>query len=194
LRSIDSLYAVGAIPKMIVVFPNMNSYDSEKDYAYSRHKGGVESFFEVDGAVESSFVNDVVNGVDSILRTIPAKNSRALAGLSLGGMQTIHISAASPETFGYVGVFSAPLHSALRSGPYKNFYKNLDENLKLQFGDNPPFYAIYVGKKDVYLKTMEKFSNQIKAGGHQCLFVLDSGGHQWPQWNGFVVDFLKRIF
>jgi len=194
LRSIDSLYSIGAIPKMIFVFPNMNSYDSEKDYSYARHKGGWESFFEVDGAVESSFVEDVVRGVDKQLRTIPRKDARAIAGLSLGGMQAIHISAASPETFGYVGVFSAPLKSALRKGPYSSFYSHLDENLKLQFGENPPYYAIYVGKKDIYRSTMEKFAERLRSKGHTCIFVLDEGGHQWPQWNSFVVDFLKGIF
>jgi len=193
LKSIDSLYAAGAVTGMIVVFPNMNSYDSESDYAKSRHKGGLESFFEVDGAVESSFVKDVVGGVDKQLRTIPSKEARALAGLSLGGMQTIHISAASPDTFGYVGVFSAPLHSALRKGPYSSFYGNLDANLKLQFGTAPPFYAIYVGKKDIYRSTMEKFSGRLKAAGHECFFRLDAGGHQWPQWTGFAVDFIKKF-
>jgi len=193
LSKIDSLYSIGAIPKMIIVFPNMNSYDSEADYAKSRHKGALESFFEVDGVVESSFVYDVVKAVDLQLRTKASRDHRAIAGLSLGGMQSVHISATWPEKFRSVGVFSAPLHSALRKGPYSAFYDGLEKELFVLKPSQRPGYSIYVGKKDVYKKTMEKFRDKLLASGYDCFFLLDSGGHQWPQWISFVTDYLQKL-
>lgn len=179
--------------KILVVFPNMNSYDSENDFAKSRHKGALESFFEVDGAVETSFVRDVVGATDSLFRTIPEKEARAIAGLSLGGMQALYISASSPDTFGYVGIFSAPLHSALRNGPYSSFYKEIDGKIDAQFKNPPLLYHIYVGEKDIYKATMEKFCKELEKKGYEYSFFLDEGGHQWAQWQSFAGNFISEL-
>jgi len=193
LPMIDSLRESGASGNMLVVFPNMNSYDSEADFAYSRHKGGIESFFEVDGCVESSFVKDVVGAVDSLFFTVQSKEGRALAGLSLGGMQTMYISASNPDIFGYVGIFSAPVHSALRKGPYSSFYDGIESKIDAQFSDPPFLYAVYVGKKDIYKSTMEKFCRELEKKAYRHEFHLDNGGHQWPQWTGFLYSFMESI-
>jgi len=193
LPRIDSLMESGSMNEMLVVFPNMNSYESESDYAMSRHKGALESFFEVDGAVETSFVKDVVSAVDSQFRTDPRKDARAIAGLSLGGMQAMYISASNPGTFGYVGILSAPLHSVLRPGPYRNFYDNLDSKIEAQFADPPLLYSVYVGKNDIYRSTLEKFCKRMASKGYRCTFHLDEGGHQWPQWLSFISDFIADL-
>jgi len=190
LPAIDSLFLKEKVTPILVVFPNMNSYDSEEDYAKSRHKGALESFFEVDGAVETSFVKDVVGAMDSLFRTIPDKEHRAIAGLSLGGMQAMYISASSPETFGYVGILSAPLHSALRHSQYSSFYDDIYVKIDKQFSNPPRIYNIYVGKKDIYKSTMEKFSNELNKRNYNCRLILDAGGHQWPQWRSFAEDFI----
>lgn len=194
LPAIDSLMQSGSIVPMIVVFPNMNSYDSEEDYAYSRHKGALESFFEVDGAVETSFVKDVTGAVDSIFRTVPTKNGRAIAGLSLGGMQALYISASFHDTFAYVGILSAPLHSALRKGPYSSFYDYVESKVVNQFVTPPFTYNIYVGEKDIYKSTMDKYSKWLDSRDYECKFFLDKGGHQWPQWLSFATGFMKELF
>jgi len=194
LTAIDSLRQAASVEQMLVVFPNMNSYDSEADYAKSRHKGALESFFEVDGAVEYSFVRDVVTAIDSMFRTIPRKNARAIAGLSLGGMQTIYISASAPDVFGYVGVLSAPLHSALRKGPYSSFYDYAEAKVVNQFVCPPLRYDIYVGRKDVYKTTMENYSRWMSGRGYDCNLYLDEGGHQWPQWLSFASGFMTGLF
>jgi len=193
LNRIDSLTKANAIRKMIVVFPNMNSYDSDADYAKSRRKGGWESFFEVDGVVETSFVKDVVGATDSIFRTVPKKEARAIAGLSLGGMQAMYISASSPDVFGYVGILSAPVHSALKKGEYSSFYDGIETKIDKQFSEAPLLYNVYVGKKDIYRNTMEKFCKELESKGYDCNFKIDEGGHQWPQWLSFASSFISDV-
>ena len=193
LTLIDSLMTNGEMKPMIVVFPNMNSYDSDEDYAMSRHKGALESFFEVDGVVETSFVNDVVRSTDSLFRTIPEKKARAIAGLSLGGMQAIYISASSPSTFGQVGVFSAPLHSAIKQSPYSSFYKDIETKLDAQLTDTTLTYEVYVGSMDIYHGAMKKFSEKVNAKGIKCGFHEVKGGHEWRVWREFVRDFLNIL-
>ena len=131
LHNIDSLNAAGLMREMIVVLPNVNQYDDDRDFNKSRIKGAVESFFETDGAVEAAFVSDVVNAVDSLYRTLPDKEHRAIAGLSIGAMQAMHISANSPDMFGYVGLFSAMVHPVLRKSNYSAFYKDFNDKSSL---------------------------------------------------------------
>lgn len=194
LPTIDSLKNCGKIADMIVVLPNMNSYDSEEDYGKSRHKGALESFFEVDGAIETAFVKDIVGAIDSLYRTRAVKEGRAIAGLSLGGMQAIHISASNPDTFAYVGMLSSALHSFVRKGDYSSFYKNLESKQVAQFKNPPLLYAIYIGKKDIYKGTMEKYCKYLDENGYKHTFQISGGGHQWPEWTNYISSFMTEIF
>ena len=130
LQNIDSLTADGAMKECIVVLPNTNQHNDDKDYGKSRIKGAVESFFENDGRVEYSFVNDVVKKIDSTYRTIPEKSSRAIGGLSIGALQSLHISANHPDTFGYVGLFSPMVHPFIRHSEHSSFFKQLKKKQK----------------------------------------------------------------
>ena len=97
LQNIDSLMAHGLMKRCIVVLPNTNQHNSDRDYGKSRIKGALEAFFENDGMVEYAFVSDVVGKVDDTYRTIPEKSARAIAGLSIGALQSIHITANHPD-------------------------------------------------------------------------------------------------
>lgn len=65
------------------------------------------------GKIEKAFVPDIVTYVESHYRVKAAKQSRAIAGLSLGGLHTLFISANNPDKFDYVGLFSAQTTNAL---------------------------------------------------------------------------------
>lgn len=58
--------------------------------------------------METSFP-DVVKFIDSNYRTLNMKSGRAIAGLSMGGFHSLHISKQYPDMFDYVGLFSKPL-------------------------------------------------------------------------------------
>jgi enterochelin esterase family protein len=65
------------------------------------------------GKFEASFVKDIVGYVDQNYRTINDKSHRAIAGLSMGGLHTLFISANNPDLFDYVGLLSAQTTNAL---------------------------------------------------------------------------------
>ena len=71
----DSLYNLGKTVPAIVVMPNVNQYNDDKDFENSRYKDAMESLFEIDGTVETGFVKDVVGYVDSHFRTIPERRT-----------------------------------------------------------------------------------------------------------------------
>ncbi len=113
LQIFDNMIAKGEMKPMIVIMPNCNtnldsapgfSPSKDRDKATELAEGNASSMF---GRFESSFVSDIVHFADSAYRTVPNKANRAIAGLSLGGMQTLYISANNPDLCDYIGLFSA---------------------------------------------------------------------------------------
>lgn len=194
LHNIDSLTATGRIREMIVVLPNVNQYNDDRDFNKSRIKGAVESLFETDGMVEAAFVPDVVSIVDSIYRTLPDKNHRAIAGLSIGAMQAMHISANAPDMFGYIGVFSAMVHPVLRKSDNSAFYKKFKEKLEIQFATPPILYSIMIGRSDFYYPRMKGYVRYLERKGYTHEMLIFSGGHQWYNWTKFANIFMQQLF
>lgn len=194
LDRIDSLKAIGAMEECIVVLPNVNQYDDEKDYGNGRCKAAFESLFKVDGSTESAFVRDVVTVVDSIFRTRPEKNARAIAGLSIGGMQAIYISAGFPDTFGYVGAFSPMIHNFVMPSPYSGFYNFLGRKLKVQFADPPQYYAVMTGEKDYFILPVRCYGKRLTRKGYPHDLVINPGAHEWYNWTDFCEKFLQRLW
>ena len=194
LKDIDSLTMCGAMKPTIVVFPNMNQYNSNSDYGKSRLKSALESFYEVDGTVETVFVHDVVNATDSLFRTVPAKGSRAVAGLSIGAMQSIYLSANFPDTFGYVGMFSPMVHSFLKPGRDNRFYHHLKKKHVSQFADAPDLYMLRIGHRDFFCITVKNYSHYLDRRGYKHDVKYVSGGHEWYNWKAFCDEFLTRLW
>ena len=194
LHQVDSLIASGKMEETIIVLPNTNQYKSDRDYGKSRIKGAIESYFEVDGSVESVFVNDVVKSVDSHYRTIPTKHSRAIGGLSIGALQAIYITAAHPDMFGYVGLFSPMLHPALRYGEYASFYKHLKNKQKLQFETPPHLYWVMIGKKDFFYPRMNAYCKYLARHSYDYQYLTTTGGHDWYNWVNYCNMFMARLW
>ena len=194
LHNIDSLTVSGKMKETIVVLPNMNQYNDERDYGKSRLKGAMEAFYENDGMVEYAFVTDVVATVDSLYRTIPDKQHRAIAGLSIGAMQSMHISANAPDMFGYVGMFSSMVHPVLRRSEHSSFYKGFKGKLDMQFARPPLLYSIMIGKTDFYYPRMVMYANYLSRKGYAHELHLAKGGHQWFNWEEFANLFMQQLW
>ena len=196
-ESTDSLMQNGLAVPCIVVMPNMNQYNDDKDFEDSRFKDSFESIFEVDGAVESAFVKDVVNVVDSLYRTIPDKEHRAVAGLSIGGYQSIYFGANRPEVFGYIGAFSPYMWSLSKPSPYRrDFYGKLHQKMGLQYADNPPDgYYLYAGKWDIMRPSTLHLHYYMSRKGYEHQYTRFPGSHDWKNgWIEEYQDMLQRVF
>lgn len=125
LQILDNMIAKGEVSPMIVVMPNCNTnLDSAPGYSpYKDTKDAVElangNASSMFGRFESTFVSEIVHFVDSAYRTIPDNSHRAIAGLSLGGMQTIYIAANNPGLFDYIGLFSAQTEPSFSNSTMK---------------------------------------------------------------------------
>ena len=194
LQLTDSLITHQAVEPFILVMPNVNQYDNDADFDHSRYKDAFESLFEVDGTVESGFMNDVVAYVDSLFRTRPEKPGRAIAGLSIGGLQCIHLSATYPDAFDYIGIFSPITWTLFKASPYKKFFDGLDAKLEVQFRKPPKGYYIYTGKNDYVHFAAQDFHKKLQKKSYPHNYIETNGSHEWYNWKDYYVFFMKEIF
>lgn len=109
LRQImDNMIAAGNCEPMIVVMPNGNA-DLDAAPGKSPYRQALpkaKNITSMTGVIETHFTEEVMAYTEKNYRTKAGKDNRAIAGLSLGGLHTIHITANNPEKFAYIGLFS----------------------------------------------------------------------------------------
>ncbi|MGI6232155.1 MAG: esterase [Prevotella sp.] len=193
---LDNLIASGKAKPMIVVMSNGN-------ISQEAAPGETPNGFTVptlmlpktmDGNFELAFP-DIIKFVESNYRVKTDKNSRAIAGLSMGGCQSLYISANNPDMFGYVGLFSAAINKQQRSqSESERVYDDLDGKLAKLFAAKPKLYWIGIGKSDFLYKDNENFRAKLTAKGYPYTYMETSGGHIWRNWRIYLTEFAQKLF
>lgn len=190
---LDNLIVQGKAKPMIVVMTNGNS-DLQAAWGESP-TGYVTPTIELpkttDGSFEEAFP-EVVTFVDKAYRTIAKKESRAIAGLSMGGFHSMQISKEYPTLFNYIGLFSASARFKGRKDSH--IYENCEAKIKKQFAQKPALYWIAIGKDDFLYEENQKFRSFLDANGFQYTYVESEGGHIWRNWRNYLCQFLPLIF
>lgn len=190
---LDNLIVQGKAKPMIVVMTNGNS-DLQAAWGESP-TGYVTPTIELpkttDGSFEEAFP-EVVTFVDKAYRTIAKKESRAIAGLSMGGFHSMQISKEYPTLFNYIGLFSASARFKGRKDSH--IYENCEAKIKTQFAQKPALYWIAIGKDDFLYEENQKFRSFLDANGFQYTYVESEGGHIWRNWRNYLCQFLPLIF
>lgn len=175
---LDNLIAQGKAEPMIVVMTNGNA--SQEAAPGESQNGLVPPAMNLpktmDGSFEAAFP-DVVKFVDKTYRTKANKKNRAIAGLSMGGYHSLHISKQYPDMFDYVGLFSAAImpDKKVQSPIYEDF----DQKLKVQFSKKPALYWIGIGNTDFLYKANADFRKMLDEKGYKYTYYETSGGHIW---------------
>lgn len=188
---LDNLIASGKARPMIVVMPNGNvdtpAAPGESSLGLTLPDPNLPH--TMDGTFEQAFP-EIVEYIDANYRTRRDKASRAVAGLSMGGFHSLHVSKDYPDMMGYVGLFSAAIW------PHKtqNHYADMEEKIVRQF-DNPPLlYWIAIGKDDFLYDTNVKFRALLDEKGIPYTYTESDGGHIWRNWRRYLSDFLPLLF
>lgn len=190
---LDNLIAEGKVKPMIVVMPNGNVI---QDGAPGE---GSKNFYKpqfmipktMDGTYEGAF-EDIIKFVESNYRVKADKANRAIAGLSMGGYHTLHISRYYPNTFDYMGLFSAAIMP--REDATGKVYSNFDETLKVQMDNGYKLYWIAIGKTDFLYKANEEYRSKLDAMGMKYTYVESEGGHTWRNWRVYLSQFAPQLF
>lgn len=140
IQILDNMIASGQCEPMIVVMPNGNvniAAAPGEDPNNPNIEPSANNTSSMLGKIESVFMKEVVNYVDNNFRTLNNKSHRAIAGLSLGGLHTLFISLNNPQSFDYVGLFSAQTTNALNGSRISGMQKIGDKWNQLK--ENIPF-------------------------------------------------------
>jgi enterochelin esterase family protein len=137
----DNLIAQGKAKPMIVVMPNGNPGQAAAFTDAPARQVTSNPYDMGMGMFEESLVKDIIPYIESHYRTISNKDNRALAGLSMGGMQTLSLTGSHPEMFGYIGVMSMGLVDAAAMG----LKPDPDQDKKFDSLKNSGFKLYWVG-------------------------------------------------
>ena len=189
----DNLIAEGKAKPMIVVMPNGNV---SEDAAPGEGSAG---FYKpqfmaprtMDGSYELNF-KDIINFVESNYRVKADKSNRAIAGLSMGGFHTLHISRFFPNTFDYMGLFSAAIMP--REDATGKVYSDFENTLTTQMKNGYKLYWIAIGKTDFLYKSNVEYREKLDAMGMKYDYVESEGGHTWRNWRVYLTQFAPQLF
>jgi enterochelin esterase family protein len=145
----------------------------------------------MDGTYEATF-QDIIKFVESNFRTKSKKSDRAIAGLSMGGFHSLHISRIYPNTFDYVGLFSAAILP--NQDVTSKVYENLDETLTTQNKNGYKLYWIGMGKTDFLYESGVDFRKRLDKIGMKYTYVESEGGHTWRNWRVYLTQFTPLLF
>ncbi len=163
---LDNMIAEGKVEPMIVVMTNGNA-DLQAAPGESS-LGFAPPTIQLPKTMEGSFEThfpEVVEFIDSNYRTIPSKQNRAIAGLSMGGFHSLHISKEYPDMFDYVGLFSAAIMPDRKvKSP---IYDNMEGKLKTQFDKKPALYWIAIGDKDFLYEANKEYRKKLDENGYK---------------------------
>ncbi|MEA3210469.1 MAG: hypothetical protein QOE70_3526 [Chthoniobacter sp.] len=176
---LDSLLAQGKAQPMIVVM-----LDGHPNVMVPLAEAGGRA--NALGAFQRELFEDALPLVESLYRVEKDPAQRAIAGLSMGGGQSLTIGLGNLDRFAWVGAFSAgpPTAEVLQ-----NFLSNPDAaNAKLRL------LWIACGKDDRLRQRSEEFDSALKEKGIRHEWHLTDGDHSWPVWRRHLIEFAPLLF
>ncbi len=197
---LDNLIAAGKARPMIVVMP--------AGHTRSASFGGPPPSGPRPPAdeFEQDFLHDIVPLVEKSYRVMADRKSRAVAGLSMGGGQTLSLAIPHPDMFGYVGVFSSGLFNAFPirrpgtataaptppAGPSWEEQHQSDLDSSLKKGLRLVWFS--TGKDDFLVQTTRSTVNLLKKHGFSVVYEESAGGHTWLNWRDYLIKFAPQLF
>jgi enterochelin esterase-like enzyme len=184
---LDNLIAAKKAKPMVVVMP-------------AGHTGPFHAGMSFNDDFERDFLNDVMPLVERRYRVHNDRKDRAIAGLSMGGGQTLNIGMAELDKFAYLGVFSSGVFSlgpnrgtnAPAGPPWEEKNKATLDDPKLKPGLRLVWFA--TGKEDFLLKTSQATVEMLGRHGFKIVYNETEGAHTWINWREYLNEFAPLLF
>jgi enterochelin esterase family protein len=133
-----------------------------------------------------SIVKDIIPFVETNFRAIAKPDSRAVAGLSMGGGHTLGVTNEYPGTFSYI----CPLSSGASAT-----YADLDAKLQGVKKAGYKLYWIACGSEDALAFANSKnLDAALARNGMEHTFFISGGGHTWANWRIYLNNFAQLLF
>lgn len=143
---------------------------------------------------ETELIENIIPFVENNYRVKKEATSRALAGLSMGGLQTLYAGMHNTDIFAYLGVFSSgwimPLQKDLADRQYAFMAQNMEKissNLKL-------LWLGMGGTEDIAWQNCQLMLKKFDELGLKYTYSEYPGGHTWPVWRNNLYNFAQLVF
>lgn len=135
------------------------------------------------------FLEEIIPYIEKRYRVQTAPECRAMAGLSMGSVQTSIVTLQHPDLFRYIGLFSGFVQDVLaEDSPY------ITDAALEQFKGRPALYFRAIGDRDPYGEAFRKDDELLAAHDIPCVRRIYEGGHVWKVWQHCFQDFYTMIF
>jgi enterochelin esterase-like enzyme len=175
----DNLLADGKVEPMIIVMPNGRAQKND------RAEGNTFATAPAFANFEGDLLQDVIPAIESRYSVIADREHRALAGLSMGGGQSLNFGLGHLDTFASVGGFS----SAPNTKSPAELVPDPDaarEKLKLLW--------LGCGNKDGLIRISQGMHAYLKENKVPHIWHVDSHGHDGQEWSKNLYLFAQQLF
>lgn len=146
------------------------------------------------------FLTDVMPYIEQNFRVHTDRKNRAMAGLSMGGGQTLNIGIPHLDKFAYLGVYSSgvfgivprPNQPAPQGPSFEEQHKATLDDAKLKKGLKLFWFA--TGKDDFLVETSRKTVEMFKAHNFDVVYKEGEGAHTWIVWREYLNEFAPQLF
>jgi enterochelin esterase family protein len=190
---LDNLIAGGKAKPMIVAMPAGHTgpfrFGPPGDRSFERQ---MEEFGD-------DFVKDLKPYVERTYRVIGDRANRAIAGLSMGGAQTLNVAYSHLDEYGYIGVFSSGIFG-ITGGPggggpntqWEDAHKSTLDDADLKKGLRLVWFGC--GRDDFLVQTSRATVEMLKGHKFDVTSRDSDGGHTWINWRAYLNDFAPLLF
>lgn len=174
-----------AVPFIIVMDNGLNARPAhpapQPEQAPQQGQGRRRGFGNFAGAFQDVLLKDIIPMTEKNYRVIADPQHRAMAGLSMGGMQTHSITLANPTTFAYIGMFSGG-----------TFNKQELENAADFKKTNKVLFMSCGGKERMPVEDAAKDLKSLGINAHS--YISPETAHEWQTWRRSLYQFAQLLF
>jgi enterochelin esterase family protein len=186
---LDNLIAAGKAKPMVVVMPAGHT----GPFSFGGPRPATDEFV-------ADFTGDVMPHVESHYRVHADRAHRAIAGLSMGGGQTLTIGMSRLGDFAYLGVFSSGVFGITGRGPgagepgpsFEERHRAALDDARMKKGLRLFWFA--TGKDDFVVETSRATVEMLKKHGFDVVYEETAGGHTWLNWRDYLAEFAPQLF
>jgi enterochelin esterase-like enzyme len=135
------------------------------------------------GPFERVLVDELIPFIDVHFRTLADQPHRAMAGLSLGGMQASEVTLNNLDKFSYIGIFSGGPMTASNFSDFETAKKKV----KLVFQS-------YGGRETGFASARPAAEQLNQAGIKSVSYMSPETGHEWQTWRRSLHEFASLLF
>lgn len=192
---LDNLIAAGKARPMIVVMPAGHT----GAFRFGPPASGDRNLDRQIDEFGEDFVKDLRPHVEKNYRLTGDRAHRAIAGLSMGGVQTLNLAFSNLDDYSYIGVYSSGVFGiaggfggAPPNKGWEERHKETLDNAELKKGLKLVWFA--TGKEDFLLKTSTATVDMLREHGFEVVYRETEGNHTWLNWRDYLNEFAPLLF